>query len=159
MSSATVPSDRPAGPSTRVARLRRAAVRVALPGLLLAPLLIPPAADARTVRSNNVTASGGQVSCYVVHYGGRGIECMAQSIPSGEGDGYLALRPTGKARRGARGDYPGYGGSRRKLRNGDVWRPRNSASGIVCTVRSGALGCANGSSHGFALSPSDYRRF
>ncbi|WP_026911824.1 hypothetical protein [Patulibacter minatonensis] len=157
MSSVTVPTDQH---DSRVARLRRVAIRVALPALLLAPLLIPPAADARTLRGNNVYAYGdGKVNCYVVHYGGTGIECMSQAVPSGDGDGYLALRRTGRARVGARGDYPGYGGTRRKLRSGDTWRPGHSARGITCAIQHGVVKCINRSGHGIALSPSEYYRF
>jgi hypothetical protein len=174
MSSATVPTVHPVlvAPSAaddlsaRPGRARRLALGVAIPALLCAPLLIPSAADARTIRTANVYAYGeGDVNCYVVAYGGTGIECLSQAVPSGggsngaEGDGYVALRRTGPIRIGARSDFPGYSAKRRKLHVGDTWRPVHGARGVVCTLRRAGLTCTNRSRHGFTITPTVFHRF
>ncbi|MEV4423200.1 hypothetical protein AB0L40_24960 [Patulibacter sp. NPDC049589] len=139
---------------------RRPLARRAVPALLAVALLATPAvADAKTLRADNVYAYGqGQVSCIAVRYG-KGIECSSAAVPAKEVDGYLALRVTGKVRRGERGDFPGYSTKRRKLAVGDVWRPGHSAKGIVCTLESQGLRCRNRSGHGFVVEPQAYRRF
>lgn len=127
--------------------------------LAVASLVLPAAAEARTVRADNVYAYGqGDVSCYAVRYGS-GIECMSEAVPSKFTDGYLGLRRTGKTRLGDRGDFPGYTTTRRKLRVGDVWRPKRKARGIVCRFESQGLRCTNRSKHGFLIEPKAYRRF
>lgn len=128
--------------------------------LLVAPLLLPATAEAKTVRADNVTAFGGSgVSCHV-RQAEKGLECASQAVPAPNGtDGYLELERTGRAKARERGDFDGYSTPLRRLRSGDVWRPRHSAAGIVCRRRASDLRCVNRSGHGFVIAPKRYRRF
>jgi hypothetical protein len=117
----------------------------ALAGLVLLVLAAP--ASAKTVTATDVKLSGTTIGCYAVQYGGKGIECMADFIDTGELDGYVGLRATGPARRSERGDYPGYGNKRVFLRRGDVWLRK----GIRCVVGRRAISCRNTSGRGFRL--------
>ncbi|MDO9407887.1 hypothetical protein [Patulibacter sp.] len=134
--------------------------------LLLVPLAVPAVADARTVRSSNAFAFGdGDVSCYVVRvvegFDGSGVECSSRGVPrtTGEGDPYVAVKRTGRSRLGARGDFPGYSSTRRRLRSGDTWRPGHSARGIVCRVSTSSVRCTNRSGHGFRISKTGVGRY
>ncbi|WP_036726062.1 hypothetical protein [Patulibacter minatonensis] len=153
----------PRRPST-IASRRRPRGRALLPLLAVVPLALPAAADARTVRSNNVSAfSDNGVSCLVVRQfkgvPNQGIECSSQAVPRKELDGYVELHRTGRSKLGERGDFPGYSGKATKLKVGDVWRPGHSAKGIRCEFESQGLRCKNRSGHGFVIEPEAFRRF
>lgn len=126
---------------------------------LLVPVLLavaPAAAGAATVDNRNVVSPTGTISCYanVPHEGG-GISCSAPGLPRvNEGDPYVALRQRGSSRLGARGDFGGYAGQRRRLRYGDTWK----RPGIRCTIRSTGLTCRNLQGHGFFLARNVLRR-
>lgn len=138
------------------ARMRRSPLAL----LLLVPLALPAAAGARTITADNVTSFGSfGVNCHVRQVDA-GLECSSRAIPAPNGtDGYLELKRTGKARRKERGDFDGYDTSRRRLREGDTWRPRHTATGIVCRRRTFDIRCVNTAGHGFTISPKKYFRF
>ena len=83
-----------------------------------------------------------------------GMSCFSQALPHTDLDGYVELHPTGKAKLGERGDSPWDEGKRSKLHRGDRW----SRAGVRC-VRKGVLRCTNGEGHGFALTPTAFKRF
>ena len=121
---------------------------------LLAALLAPIAllagagsAAAATATTTDIRVAGSTIACFAVQGASREIECFADFIDTGELDGYVALRPRGEARRGERGDYPGFGNKQRKLRRGDTWvRP-----GITCRVGRARIVCRNRDGNGFRL--------
>ncbi len=84
-------------------------IRPVLAGWLATALLAGPAAAA-TVSYKNFRSPQGKVRCYVLQFGGKGIECSAPYLEEiGELDTYLGLEPRGRARYGERGDFPGVG--------------------------------------------------
>lgn len=114
-------------------------------------------ATAATVKYKRFVSPSGDISCYAVKFGGKGVECMATYLPEiGELDSYLGLEPRGKARYAERGDYPGFPKAReRTLAYGDSYKRK----GVRCTMRESGLTCRNRDDHGFHLSRDDIRRF
>lgn len=125
--------------------------------VVLAFLLLAPPAAAKTVAYKRFVSPSGQIRCYAVKYGGKGIECFADYLErTGELDPYLGLEPRGKARRSERGDFPGFPNAKeRTLAYGDVWKRK----GIRCTMRSTGLRCVNRDGHGFHMARGDVRLF
>jgi len=129
-------------------------VRCLLATALLALVLSVPA-SAKTVSYKNIVGPNKNISCFAAR-GSTEIECSATFLPEiGELDTYLAVRARGKAKLSERGDYPGYGGRRRTLRFGDVWK----RPGVRCTMRASGLTCRNLDGHGFHLERGHIRRF
>ena len=129
-------------------------VRCLLATALLALVLSAPA-SAKTVSYKNIVGPNKNISCFAVR-GSTEIECSATFLPEiGELDTYLAVRARGKARLSERGDYPGYGGRRRTLHFGDVWK----RPGVRCKLRATGLTCRNLDDHGFHLERGHIRRF
>jgi len=129
--------------------------RLALPTALLVLALAPAGASARTVTSENIVSPHGQISCLSV-VDSTEIECSASFVEEiGDLDTYLALRARGRSRLSERGDYPGSGAPRQRLRFGDTWK----RPGIRCTMRASGLTCRNRDDHGFHLEKGHVRRF
>ncbi len=116
-----------------------------------------PGAVAKTVKYKRFVSPSGQIRCYAVKYGGKGIECHADYLERiGELDPYLGLEPRGRARHGERGDFPGFPNAReRTLRYGDVYKRK----GVRCKMRESGLRCRNRDRHGFHLAKGDTYRF
>ena len=124
--------------------------------LVLAVLLVPSTASAKTVHFKNFVSPSKLISCISVKYGGRGVECSAPYLPRRDLDPYYALEPHGKATAGERGDYPGYPNAKQHtLQYGDTYKRH----GIRCTMRESGLTCRNRDAHGFHLAKGALRRF
>jgi hypothetical protein len=134
------------------------AMRVAMTGaVLLAALAIPvAAAQATTVTGPNAQTSSGSIRCYVNQYGS-GIECTGTgvvdpAVPNPDLDVYVALKNTGKASFGQRGDYPGFPGKPKTIHRGDWWKPaKATAKKIRCVNLASGWKCTNHSGHGFRI--------
>jgi hypothetical protein len=134
------------------------AMRFSLIGALLfaAFALQIGAAGATTVTGPNAQNSAHSIRCLVDQYQG-GIECTGQgvvdpAVPHPDLDVYVALKNTGKAKFGQRGDYPGYPGNPKTLHHGDKWKPAKSgANKISCVSRASGWKCTNASGHGFRI--------
>ena len=112
-------------------------------------------ASAKTVSYNNIVSPSKLISCWAV-IDSTEIECTAPYLPNiGELDSFYALRPTGRARLGERGDFPGHSTPRRTLRYGDTWK----RTGIRCTMRTTGLTCRNRDNRGFHIQRGNTRRF
>ncbi len=124
--------------------------------LVLAVLVLPASASAKTVHYKNFISPSKLISCISVKYGGRGVECSATYMPAKDLDPYYALEPHGKAKAGERGDYPGYPNvKQRTLAYGDTYKRH----GIRCTMLESGLTCRNRDGHGFHIAKGDLRRF
>lgn len=132
-------------------------VRAAAVVLCAALLAVAATASARTVGGTSVHTAKNAISCFaVMPVAGGGIECASPYVPDiGELDSYFALHRHGRARLSERGDYPGFEGTSRRVRDGDVWRWK----GVRCAFRDGGVRCVNRSGHGFVISPSGSRGF
>lgn len=137
---------------------------IAAGGVAALSLANTATSNAATLRSHNIQTPSKNIRCYVLQPAvGTGIECMAPYLknpnPSAfELDTYLALKATGSATYGERGDFPGYTTSYRTLRYGSTWKP-SGATGISCVSRTTGLRCTNRSGHGFRISKRRIYRF
>jgi hypothetical protein len=129
----------------------------ALPILVIAFSLLPfGSAHAITVTGPNAKTSSGSIRCYVNRYGS-GIECTGTgvvdpAVPHPDLDVYVALKNTGKASFGQRGDYPGYPGKPKTIHRGDWWKPaKATAKKIRCINLESGWKCTNDSGHGFRI--------
>jgi hypothetical protein len=112
-------------------------------------------ASAKTVSYNNIVSPSKLISCWAVLQSTE-IECTAPYLPDiGDLDSFFSLRPTGSAKLGERGDFPGHSTPRRTLRYGDTWK----RTGIRCTMRTTGLTCRNRDGHGFHIQRGKTRRF
>jgi hypothetical protein len=132
-------------------------LKITCAALVAALTLIPAAAaQAKTITGPNAKSSSGSIRCYVNQYGS-GIECTGTgvvdpAIPNPDLDVYVALKNTGKAKFGQRGDYPGFPGTAKALHRGDWWKPtKSTAKKIKCVNRASGWKCTNKSGHGFRI--------
>jgi hypothetical protein len=134
---------------------------LAASAVLALAVLVPAAAQAKTVRAKVVQSDiGGRIACYAtLPAEGRGIVCASTGLKAGPKtnglDPFLSLSPHGRATFGGRGDYGGYTVKRpAKMIPGDRWRWH----GITCTLGHDALSCRNRDGHGFVLGAAGWSR-
>jgi hypothetical protein len=123
---------------------------------LLAVLILPLGAQARSVSYLNFHSPSTRIGCSVERFGGPGLECSSPDITRlGDLDPYFRVAPRGRARHGQRGDFNGFSARSRTLRYGQTWR----RFGVRCRMRRSGLTCRNRSGHGFHIAIGDTRLF
>ncbi len=123
--------------------------RLTVVSFLTAALLIPAAAQAKTIHATSILSKDGRISCYgSVPAEGKMVNCNSPGLGKSHGaPRYAQLKSTGSTRIVARSDYGGYNGRPKTILPGDRWVWK----GIVCSYGSMGLNCNNASNHGFLL--------